>query len=155
MALASPKCWGVFCCSWTAFSPIGSLHGAKSTSLQDPSVLGLPLPEAAPSLMASSDPSQCQASAALHDQHYLGDPYPTKFGCQDKIHPRQPLKHSLCVLSLRKHFPEDSTTPLLFSSQSPLTSQLQLTSIDSYSNAKASLQWCQSLVNHGCFFSAS
>lgn len=96
-------------------------------------------------LLAPTVPS-LSCPSCLQNQYHLGDFYTTKFGCQDKIQPWQPLEHSLCVLIPRKHFPEDSTSLMMLSSQSPLTSQLQLTNIDYYRNAKASLSGASLLL---------
>lgn len=60
----------------------------------------------------------------------------TKFGCQYQVQPWLPLEHSFCVLTLWKHFPVLNDAGL----ESLLISQLQLTSINCPSKAKASLQ---------------
>lgn len=44
--------------------------------------------------------------------------YFTKFGCQLEIQPYHPLSHILCVLTMRTHSPEGSTSVMLVSYQS-------------------------------------
>ena len=47
---------------------------------------------------------------------YLGNLYSTKFSCCHEVQPQLPLEHSLCVLTLSKHFPEDFASVVLVSS---------------------------------------
>jgi hypothetical protein len=64
---------------------------------------------------------QCQGSVALYDpfmssnQYLLGDSYTIKFCCHHEVQPWQPLLYSICVLTLRKHFPEDFASVILVS----------------------------------------
>jgi hypothetical protein len=45
----------------------------------------------------------------------LGDFYTMKFVCQCKIQHWPSVEHNFCVLTLKKHFPEDFTSVTLIS----------------------------------------
>ena len=78
------------------------------------------------------------ASAALYDlsghksQYCLSDSYPTKLAVQTW----PLLQHSFCMLTLRKHFPEDFTSMMLVSLLITVESSVQLSSIPCPSKAK-------------------
>lgn len=58
--------------------------------------------------------------------------------CKPEKQAQQPLGHSICVLILSKHFPEDFPSVPLVSSQSEVISQPQLTNTDYPRQAKVS-----------------
>lgn len=117
----------VLCCDFTVLSPVASsglsswcLQGSHSMHESFNSGLSTTIEAAASpvvlSVLSSAKPHVIfMPSSCLQNQYHVGDSYTTNFGCQHMIQPWPPLEHSLCVLTLGKHFPKDFTSKVITS----------------------------------------